>query len=262
MIGKTTVPKLLINAGIEYICVIAFCVIGINYFYGEGKIYHALETREIKWFVYGIFLLAGKILFYLTCLIFSLFFRERGHRYEFGKYAAPQKWIRGYLSKNHWILGFAALFFAVFLGILTIPALIEESKGQSLHPFTVLFLFVFVGLPGIIGFMQLFIAIFPALSGNYRRILKWGNTEQITNLLYRELEIQKPLLKFPLGNGFLTEHFLVIQMPFRIFYLPLYEKSEFAIDSTQKLYFKDGGRLRISEAIASDVKKQADAIKR
>ncbi len=247
-VGKTSFLKILINMGAEYAFAVVVFAVCRDYFFGEGTLFLSLSDREIKWYLYGLYLLLCKSAFYLLCLMFALLFGERRRAYAFGRYSDPGQWVRSYFAESFRVIGTALLLTAVFWLFVFTWQLFEEGSDTAGYVSAVV-----VALIAAAGLFFLFYALFPGLWPNCKRIAEWGHPEQMAALLYRELEEQEPLLKLPGGHGFVTHHFIVLNLPRRIYYRPLYEGTRGGADSTCRLYFKDGSHFRISRGEAEQI---------
>lgn len=260
-VGKTSVVKILLNMGLEYLFMIAAAVICWDYLYREGAYFSSLSDPFIKWGIYGLYLLLSKSAFYLVCFVFALLFGEREPEYKFGRYESPEKWLRGYFSRSYRSLGLAFLAFSVFWFFLAVyPIFFEEEINVRSYWLVYVFCVGFELLPAVFGAIWTFYALVPQMLPNYRRILKWGHPEQMTRLIYRELVGEKALEELRTGMVFVTPHFVVLNFPRRIFYLPLYERRVEAADSCCKLYFRDGSHFRIQNTMADMVLRQCRKI--
>lgn len=245
-VGKMSILKILLNMGLEYLFVIVALVVSWDYLHAEGAYVSSLSDTFLKWGIYGLYLLLSKSVFYLICILFALLFGEREPKYEFGRYASPEQWLRSFFSRSYRTIGLALLIFSLFwFFLVTYPVFQEETTSLFVYIFTIGFNLP----PAICGVIWIFFALFPQMLPNYRRILKWGHPEQIAMLLYREIVEEKALAELRTGMLFVTTHFIVLNFPRRIFYLPLYERRVESVDSCCKLYFKDGSHFRIQNSI-------------
>lgn len=246
--GKTSVIKILINMGAECVFAAIVCLMCGDYFFGQGALFLSLSDRQLRWYVYGCYLLLSKSAFYLICLVFALLFGERRRAYAFGRYSDPGQWVKSYFAGNFRVIGMMLLLTAAFFLCVLIIPLFEEGSDTAGYVSAAV-----VAPVAAFGVFFLFFALFPGLWPNCKRITQWGHPEQIAALLYRELEEQEPLLRLPGGHGFVTPHFIVLNLPRRIYYCPLYECTKDGIDSTCRLYFKDGSRFSINRHEAEQI---------
>lgn len=255
--GKTSVCKILLNTGLEYLFLVAALVVCWDYLWAERAYISSLSDTFLKWGIYGLYLLLSKSAFYLICILFALLFGEREPIYEFGRYDSPEKWLRSYFSRSYRTMGVALLIFSVFWFFLAVyPVFFQGEIRLESYGMVYIFCAGFQVVPTVCSLIWIFYALFPQMLPNYKRILKWGHPEQMTRLLYHELVEKKAVDELWTGMVFVTPHFVVLNFPRRIFYLPLFERRAEAYDSCCKLYFKDGSHFRIQNNMADMVLRQ------
>ncbi len=95
--------------------------------------------------------------------------------------------------------------------------------------------------------LGLWLLLRSVIQPDVKRILAWGDPDETLYQLHKEIALQKPLVKTPIG--FLTEHYLVMNNPRRVFCRALLKgKPGRNAVGAYVLYFQDGGKCRINEA--------------
>ena len=240
--------RIALNMGVEYAVLIVNIVFCVDCFAGTGELFGRLPLTLMKWYIYSTYLLLSKCIFWVTCFLFSLLFRQWRGTLSYENGADVERWLRWYISDHYRMLGLSAIFFFGFWVFLLFDTIQEEGITFSVG--------VMMFFPTIVlaaGVWFIFLALFPRFSRIYRSMSDWGIPERIMWLLYREMMERKPVIKLPMGWGIVTEHFVILNVPYRIFYLPLYERAEAAGESSWRFYFKDGSRFKINDVGAKEI---------
>lgn len=226
--------RFLFGNAVELILSLALLVLAADYFIGSGRMLASLADAPLKWLVYGVYLLLYKCGLLFLCLVWRLLFGERP---QTDAAANPRRWLRRYLSHSYRAFGWSVLMFSALWALAVVRGLYREGSPY-LWALALNIALAALGLLFLIGSLLL-----PA----YRRILTWGEPEETFRQLYRELAEQPPLARTDIG--FLTEHYLVITMPWRgIFCRALLEQKQVQINAVGAcvLRFEDGSRCRIN----------------
>lgn len=240
--GRLSILTILLNAGLETIFAVIVLFVGIDYFLAEGHLLQAFSDTILKWYVYGLYLLLNKSCFFLLCLIWFLLFRERQENTEPDYLFHYEGWLRHYMTKSYWVIGWGMTMFSLFFFYVVVYRLWQEGP-ESISIVVILMAIDVIFL--VIGLFYLTAALFPIFMPNYRRILTWGETEEIAQQMYREFVLEDPLIRMDIGIS--TEHYLVLWMPYkRVFYWPMLAKCELSATGVYCLCFNDGSRCKLN----------------
>lgn len=220
------------SAGLELPIALALLALCADYIWGRGRLFAALGGQEVKWLVYGVYLLLYKDCVLLVCLVWRLLFSEWRQGEE-----DDGKWLRRYLARGYRAYGWALLLFAGLWAFAVVGGLKREGSPY------IWALAVNLAI-GALAVLSLARSWRPP---DYRRILSWGEPEQILRQLRQEIEKKPPLVRTDLG--FLTEHYLVLFRSRRIFCRRLLDKEASRLQAgVWLLRFQDGGKCRINAA--------------
>lgn len=233
--GTLRPVRFLISVGAELFVSLFLLILAIDFSLGKGMLLRQLPDLPLKWLVYGIYLLLYKCGLLFICLLWRLLFGEHPGRLDTP--ADYRRWLRRYLSRGYRAFGWSVLMFSGLWAFAVVYGLYQEGSPY-LWALALNIMMLLLGLGSLLCSLTL-----PA----YRRILTWGTPEQTFHQLYQELIVTPPLAASSVG--FLTEHYLVMQMPWRgIFCRALLDTSRVKVNSVGAcvLCFRDGSRCRIN----------------
>lgn len=230
--GQFSIRGYLLSVGAGMVVSTVVLALSIDYFLLGGILFPLLGGQAVKWLVYGIYLLLYQLCVLLVCLVWRLLFSERR---SVGYGTNYKQWLRRYLARGFRAYGWSALMFAALWAFAIVYGLYREG---SPYGWAVICNVVLVA----IGVVCLACSL---VQPDYRRIMSWGNPEETLDQLYHELVELEPVVKTDIG--FLTEHYMVVSVPKRIFCRALLEKPP-KLDpmGAYVLRFRDGGRCRIN----------------
>ncbi len=232
--GKFSIVRFVLSMGVGLAVSIAFLLLGADYFLNGGRRFRMLNDGQIKWTVYSVYLLIYQLCVTLLCILWQVLFSEPGAREEEPNL---ERWLRRYLSRSSRACGWGVLMYAVLWFFVVVKGLYDEGSPYGL----VLAAGVFLTALG------LWLLLRSVIQPDVKRILAWGDPDETLYQLHKEIALQKPLVKTPIG--FLTEHYLVMNNPRRVFCRALLKgKPGRNAVGAYVLYFQDGGKCRINEA--------------
>lgn len=230
--GQFSRKGFLLSTGIGLLVSVVVLILCVDYFLAGGRLFSMLDGQLVKWLVYGVYLMLYQLCVLLVCLLWRLLFSEQT---ESGDETNHRRWLRRYLARGYRAYGWSALMFAALWAFAVVGGLYREGSpyGWALAANMMIV---------AIGVVCLACSFFQP---DYRRVLSWGKSEETLGQLYRELVEQEPLVKTDVG--FLTEHYLVTNMPKRIYCRALLEgKPASNAVGAYVLRFRDGGKCRIN----------------
>lgn len=233
--GTLRCAGFLAGIGAELLVSLLLLLLAADFFAGEGLLLDRLPELPLKWLVYGIYLLLYKCALLLVCLLWRLLFSERPE--PSGLPTDYHRWLRRYLSRSYRAFGWGVLMFAGLWAFAVVRGLYREGS-----PFVWALILNLAML--LLGTSFL---LYSLTLPSYRRILTWGDPEQTCRQLYHELAELPPLASASVG--ILTEHYLVMRMPWRsVFCRALLDKEQVRINAAGAciLRFRDGGCCRIN----------------
>ncbi len=232
--GSLRIGRFLSGSLVELFLSLFLLALAADYFMGNGQLFSLLADSPLKWLVYGIYLLVYKCGLLFLCLVWRFLFGERPLT---GASINHRRWLCRYLSHGYRAFAWSILMFSGLWAFAVVRGLYREGSPY-VWALVLNIALIILGLSFLV-----FSFLLPA----YRRILTWGDPEETFRQLYRELVELPPLARTDVG--FLTEHYLVMTMPWRgIFCRALLEKDQVGINAAGAclLRFKDGGRCRIN----------------
>ena len=232
MQGQRSWASLFRSAGLELLPTLVLLAIAADFLLDQGRLFGALGDRQLKWLVYGAYLLLYKDCVLLVCLVWRLLFSERLRETE-----DDGKWLRRYLARGCRAYGWALLMFSGLWAFAVVGGLRREGSPYG----WALALNLAIGALAAVSLVRSW--ILP----DYRRILSWGEPELILRQIRQEIEKKPPLVQTDLG--FLTEHYLMLFRSRRIFCRRLLDKEATRLQAgVWLLRFQDGGKCRINGA--------------
>lgn len=229
--------RFLLSVGAELAISLSLLLLGADYLRGRGQLFYSLTDTPLKWLIYGIYLVLYKSILLFVCSLWHLLFGERKQPEDGG--VDYDRWLRRYLAHGYRAFGWGMLMFAGLWTFAVVGGLYREG---SPYRWALAFDMVLIAL-GLGSLLASFLQ--PARW----RILAWGNPELTLWQLHRELAELPPLVRTDIG--FLTQHYLVVTMPYRqIFCRALLDRDKTRVTALGAywLRFKDGGRCRIHQS--------------
>lgn len=230
--GQFSRKGFLMSTGMGLLVSVVVLILCVDFFLLEGRLFPMLDGQLVKWLVYGVYLMLYQLCVLLVCLLWRLLFSDRTGE---GAEINHRRWLRRYLARGYRAYGWSALMFAALWTFAVVGGLYREGSpyGWALEANVVI---VAIGVVCLVC---------SRLQPDYRRVLSWGKSEETLGQLHRELVELEPLVKTDVG--FLTEHYLVTNMPKRIFCRALLERNPTPnAVGAYVLRFQDGGKCRIN----------------
>lgn len=250
--ADTSVIHLLLNQIVEYVIVGIVIWFGYDYLVKNGNAFFETSDAFIKWYIYGLWILFRQSAFYLLCIVCFLVFYERRAKFVNENYVSSGDWLACYLSDNYRGPGISITLYGLLFCLIS-TALFKEGRYIRESYYMGFVIAAVAAVITLVGFLMLFFAVFPKLLGSYKMIDKSLNTERMIAQIYRELEQEKPLVKFEFGRGFITKNFIVLYLPMRIYYIPFYQSRK-----GSRFYFSDGRKFFIHECDAGAVRSHVE----
>ena len=233
--NQFSIARTMAYTGFEFFVVLAVILLRMDYEWNAGYLWLTLPASALKWFIYGLYLLANKSCFYLLCLLWYFLFHERRKAVAIADARGYRAWLRHYYTKSYRVMAVALLLFAcLFTGAVIVP--LWQENG--LQPFVIGMTLWGLAMAAL-GLYRLLCACFPMMVANYRAIFTWGDKDIIIRQLYKEVMEQPPLLQNELV--LVTRNFLILRALgcCRIFYRPLLQSYTYNAGQ-YRLYFADG----------------------
>lgn len=228
--GQSSLLSFFRSAGLELLLALGLSFFALDFLLDQGQLFRQLTDQQIKWLVYGVYLLLYKVGVLLVCLVWQLLFSEWRSQQD------DEKWLRQYLAKGYRAYGCALLLFSGLWAFAVVGGLRREG---SPYVWALALNLAMVAL----GLVNLTKALYQP---NYQRILTWGEPEQVFRQIRQEIEQRPPLAKADVG--FLTEHYLVLYHPKAIFNRKLLDKQATHLTATVWLLrFQDGSKGRLNQ---------------
>lgn len=226
-----SVLRFLLSTGVGLAAAAAFLLLGADYCLNGGTYFSTLNDGQIKWTVYGVYLLLYQLCVTLLCILWQLLFSEPDAREEEPN---RERWLRRYLSRSSRACGWGILMYAVLWFFAVVKGLRDEGSPYGLV----------LAVNVILVMLGAWLLLRAVIQPDVKRILAWGDPDETLYQLHKEIALQKPLVKTPIG--FLTEHYLVMNNPRRIFCRALLKgKPGRNAVGAYVLHFQDGGKCRV-----------------